>query len=399
MTIVELFSAEPVENVLAACCFRPETVVFLGTAALMTDGRIAAVRSFFHRRESPPRLRFLRVAERDYLGAGKAIRDVLESYPDACFEMTGGSDLLLAALGTASAAGKPCLFELDVREQRLRILQGSLPGRQEGALRPPCKLSAGDRIALSGGSLTESSYRLESRIPPELEQDVADLWQVYRQAPQSWTKQCALLATLCAKSASGGLTVSAATGEKCARSHIERLKKAKLIRDYRESGDTVTLTFRDAHVRRTLSRAGDLLELWLFLAARSDPDFFTDAVMGAKIQWNGGSDRAGTANEIDGLMMLGAVPMYVSCKIGSVPKEALYELDSVAARFGGSYAVKALICAHLSGNESARETLRRRAADMDILLIEDVDRLSRAELLSKLRKHAQRGGVSRLHTF
>ena len=399
MTIVELFSAEPAENVLAACCFRPETVIFLGTSALMTNGRIAATRAFFRRRKSPPKLIFLRVAERDYVGAGKAIRDVLDKYPDACFEMTGGSDLLLAALGTVSAAGKPTLFAIDVREQILRNLQGSLPGWKEGPIRPLRGLSAGGYIGMNGGSLTESSYRLGVQIPPELEQDVLDMWQVYRQAPQIWTKQCALLATLCARSSGSGLTVSAVMRDKCTRSHIERLKKAKLISDYRESGDTVTLTFRDAHVKRTLSRAGDLLELWLFLAARSDPAFFTDAVMGAKIRWDGYGNKTGTSNEIDGLMMLGAVPMYVSCKIGSVPKEALYEVDSVAARFGGSYAVKALLCARLSGSESARETLRRRAADMDILLIEDVDRLSRAELLHKLRQHAQRGTVSRLHTF
>ena len=399
MTIVELFSAEPAENVLASCCFRPETVIFLGTAALMTDGRIAATRAFFRKRKSPPKLVFLRVAERDYVGAGKAIRDVLAKYPDACFEMTGGSDLLLASLGTVSAAGKANLFEVDVREQRLRFIQGSLPGRKEGLIRPMRGLSAAGYIGMNGGSLTESSYHLGAQIPPELEQDVLDMWKVYRQAPQIWTKQCSLLATLCAKSVSSGLTVSAAMTEKCTRSHIERLKKAKLISDYHESGNTVTLTFRDAHVKRTLSRAGDLLELWLFLAARSDPAFFTDAVMGAKIRWNGGGDKSGTSNEIDGLMMLGAVPMYVSCKIGSVPKEALYEVDSVAARFGGSYAVKALVCARLSGSESARETLRRRAADMDILLVEDVDRLSREELLKKLRQHAQRGTVSRLHTF
>ena len=234
-------------------------------------------------------------------------------------------------------------------------------------------------------------------LPLALEADVQDMWKVYQQEPEIWTKQCALLAGICAHGGSG-LTVSAEVPEKPDADHIRRLTERKLISGYRERGHTVTLTFRDSHVKRTLSRAGDLLELWLFLAAKSDPAF-TDAIMGAKIQWAGKADKSATANEIDGLMMHGAVPVYVSCKIGSVPKEALYEVDSVAARFGGSYAVKALLCARLSGNAAGKETLRQRAADMDILLIEDVDRLSRAALLDRLRQHIRRGGVSRLKAF
>ena len=397
MTIVELFSAEPSENVLAACCLRPETVVYLGSASLMTDGRISGLRAFFRKRKDPPKLLFLRVAERDYVGAGKAIRDVLAKHPDCCFEMTGGSDLLLAALGTVSAAGKLNLFEVDVKTQQLRFVQGSVPGVKAGSLRPLRGIPAGDYIRLCGGTLTESSYRMGDNLPLALEADVADMWEVYRQEPEIWTKQCSILAGLCAHGGSG-LTVSAELSEKPDPEHIRRLTEAKLISGYREKGKTVALTFRDSHVKRTLSRAGDLLELWLFLAAKSDPAF-TDAIMGAKIQWAGKADRSATSNEIDGLMMHGAVPVYVSCKIGSVPKEALYEVDSVSARFGGIYAVKALLCAHLSGNAAGKDTLRRRAADMDILLIENVDRLSRVDLLDALRQHIRRGGVSRLKIF
>lgn len=397
MTIIELFSAEPSENVLAACCLKPETVVYLGSAALMTDGRISAVRAFFRKRKDSPKLLFLRVAERNYAGAGAAIRDVLEKYPDCCVEMTGGSDLLLAALGTVSASGKLNLFELDVRTQNLRFVQGCVPDRKEGPLRPLRGVPAGDYIRLCGGTLTESSYRMGDDLPLALEADVQDMWSVYRQEPEIWTKQCSLLAGFCARGGSG-LTVSAELSEKPDAGHLRRLTEAKLISGYSEKGQTVTLTFRDAHVKRTLSRAGDLLELWLFLAAKSDPAF-TDAIMGAKIQWAERAERNATSNEIDGLMMHGAVPVYVSCKIGSVPKEALYEVDSVAARFGGSYAVKALVCARLGGNAAGKDTLRQRAADMDILLIEDVDRLSRTELLDRLRQHIRRGGVSRLKTF
>ncbi len=391
MVIAELFSTEVSENVLAALCLQPEKLIFLGSRSVMTDGRIAAVRAFFRGRKTSPQLTFLRVGDRDYAGAGAAIRDILAKYPDCRFEMTGGSDLLLAALGAAAASQPLTLFELDVRKQSLSLLKGSARELKPGLFRPLRGVSVAEYLRLWGGELAESSYTMALRLPETLEKDVAELWRVYIQAPQIWTKQCTILANLCARSRSGGLTVSAPCAEKCARSHIDRLLKAKLISGYRENGSTVTLTFRDAHVKRTLTRAGDLLELQVFLAARGEPGFFTDAVMGAKIHWKGGEEKGGTMNEIDGLLMHGAVPLFVSCKIGSVPKEALYEVDSVAARFGGTYAVRALVCSRLNGSESARRAIRQRARDMGILLIEGVERLSRGELGRKLGRAALDG--------
>ena len=391
MVIAELFSAEVSENVLAAICLQPERLIYLGSRSIMTDERIAAVRAFFRGRKASPQITFLRVGDRDYAGAGNAIRDILKTWPDCRFEMTGGSDLLLAALGTAAAQQPLTMFEIDVRKQALSLLRGHAPELKPGLFRPLRGVTVSEYLRLWGGELAESSYTMAARLPDKLDQDVADLWRVYIQAPQIWTKQCTILANLCARSRSGGLTVSAPMPEKCTRSHIDRLLKAKLISGYSERGSIVSLTFRDQHVKRTLTRAGDLLELQVFLAARGEPGFFTDAVMGAKIDWKGGERKGGTMNEIDGLLMHGAVPVFVSCKLGTVPKEALYEVDSVAARFGGAYAVKALVCSRLSGSESARKAIRQRARDMEILLIEGVDGLSRRELGRRLGQAALDG--------
>jgi len=396
MTIAELFSEEPSENVLAALCLQPERVIFLGSRSLMTDARVTAIRGFFRARRISAKLVFLRVGDRDYAGAAAAIGDILEKYPDCRFEVSGGSDLLLAALGTAAAARGLSMFELGIRDQRLTIVRGRAADLRSGLFHPLRGIRAAEYIRLCMGELAESSYILNSRLPEELEHDVDEMWNVYSKAPQIWTKQCSLMATLCSKSRNGGLTVSARMREKCARSHIDRLLKAKLITDYSEKGDSVTLHFRNQHVKRTLTRAGDLLELQVFLAARSDPATFTDAVMGAKIRWNGDTDRGGTMNEIDGLLMHGAVPVFVSCKIGSVPKEALYEVDSVAARFGGHYAVKALVCSRLSGSASSRQALRQRAEDMGIQLIEGVDGMSRRQLTVKLREGLFKESTGRL---
>lgn len=376
MTLVELFSPEPAENLLAALCLKPERVVFLGSRRTMTDGQIRTLRDLLKRRIPEAALTFLRVEERDYAGAARAVADLQAQYPDCVFETNGGGDLLLAAMGGTGQR----LAELDIPSQTLRMLKGEPPqGLRTGPLRPLAGIRVAEQARLFGGRLSGSSFAIGQRLPEGLEAEADALWQVYQQEPGIWTKQCTLLASLAARSG-GGDTIRGAMKEKPDSRHIGLLREAGLVTDYREQGEQVTLRFRSGQVRRVLTRAGDLLELQVFLAARALPGRFTDGVMGARLDWDGDGRPGGTSNEIDGLLMHGAIPLFVSCKLGSAPKEALYELNSVARRFGGSYAAMALCSGVQTGPEAGRDYLRLRAKDMGIAWIGEVHRLGRGEL-------------------
>lgn len=397
MTIVEFFDTEPSENVLAALRLQAERVVYVGFRQTMTDRRIRAVRRFYHGRKAAPQLVFLRVDDRDYPGVAAAIGDILARYPDCCFEMTGGGDLILAALGAAGAGRELCMFELDVPTQALRPVRGGafLPAGTPARL---ASVSVAESISLRGGALASSAFRLDAGAPKNLREDMRAVWTAFLRQPGTWNRQCNLLAALCARSPAEGLRVEAEPRLLPDRAHLARLLDAGLLLDFEETGGKAAFTFRSQQVKRLLTRAGDLLELRVFLTASSAPAFFTDAVMGAQIDWDGqtpSDSRAAqdTANEIDGLMMHGAVPLFISCKNGEVRKEALYELDAVCARFGGRYAAKMLVATGLSGPEGSRQALRKRAADMGIRLVENAERLSEAALLSELTSAVTRSGA------
>ena len=55
------------------------------------------------------------------------------------------------------------------------------------------------------------------------------------------------------------------------------------------------------------------------------------------------------------------LPIFISCKIGSVDQMALYELETVANRFGGKYAKKVLATA-----QPLSQGHMRRAEEMGI---------------------------------
>ena len=82
------------------------------------------------------------------------------------------------------------------------------------------------------------------------------------------------------------------------------------------------------------------------------------------IDWDGVIEAGGNRdvlNEIDVMSIRNNRPTFISCKIGNVDQMALYELETVANRFGGKYAKKVLATA-----QELSATHMRRAEEMGI---------------------------------
>ena len=69
-----------------------------------------------------------------------------------------------------------------------------------------------------------------------------------------------------------------------------------------------------------------------------------DCRVGVHIDWDGVIHSGGqdVLNEIDVMVMDNNLPIFISCKIGSVNQMALYELETVASQFGEKYVRKIL---------------------------------------------------------
>jgi len=76
----------------------------------------------------------------------------------------------------------------------------------------------------------------------------------------------------------------------------------------------------------------------------------------------------------------------ISEKNGDVKKEALYELDTVAKKFGGEYSKKILLTSYLSSNAERKKYLLQRAIDMDIKIIEGIDKLNTKEFYNVIKE-------------
>lgn len=173
------------------------------------------------------------------------------------------------------------------------------------------------------------------------------------------------------------------------KSIITPLYRTGIIDCFKEDETTFTLTFKDEQVKRCLTRAGQILEMKVFLASKNLSEIdgspvYNDAVNGVVIDWDGKSEDRDTENEIDVMLMHGVVPVFISCKNGCVGTDELYKLNTVAERFGGKYAKKVLVATALDSLGKAEEYFIQRAEAMNIRIIKDIQNFTDEKLSSTL---------------
>jgi len=128
-----------------------------------------------------------------------------------------------------------------------------------------------------------------------------------------------------------------------------------------EENHQLSYTYKNEFIQNCMCEAGNALEQHVFLEEKKNKK--ADCRMGVHINWENKKTSA-VLNEIDVLVLQGYIPVFISCKAGSVEKlshDDLYELETVAQRFGGKYAKKVL--AIMDNWQGAQ---RERAKDMGI---------------------------------
>ena len=161
--------------------------------------------------------------------------------------------------------------------------------------------------------------------------------------------------------------------------------------------DDYTLEFRhkNAQVRKLLLKGGNVLELYTYMIAneisKENDGIYNDIDIGVFVDWDGiehdfNETIKDTRNEIDVMLMRGVRPVFISCKNGELKKEALYELDTVANRFGGEYAKRIIVTTDVGTNFEGYKYILQRAEDMNIKIISDVNKMGKEEFKEEFER-------------
>ncbi len=413
MTAIEFYDPSPIENAICAITTVPEKIIFLGDGSAM-EKFDCVFRPFLGERHPNTKIEYKGVNRNSLNEMVEKLSSIVEEEEECLFDLTGGEDLALVAMGIVYEkyrhTGKIQMQRLNVNSGVIYDCDGD--GNLEVVSTPT--LSVEENIKLHGGVIRYNAFdEVRTRkwdMNDEFRRDIDKLWEICRKNPGRWNNSIKLLAALegdMEKNDELDSELIAAAADAVIedrngyiytlRDFLCELQDEDIIFGYHEDDEVLTFVYKNLEIKKCLAKEGTLLELKVYSTATEVKDkngapVFSDAMCGVFIDWDGDlhdrlDDEQDTENEIDVILMKGVMPVFISCKNGTIDGEELYKLDTVARRFGGSHVKKVLIATYLGrrADSDSMKHLRQRAKDMKINFIDGVHTLDSGEFYKVLR--------------
>ena len=368
-TLVELYDERPLENVLGVEMFHPAQVIYICPEGTPENADEQLKTYFRHRGISVP-TQFLYVDTFDTQAILQLFRKILQQYPDAVIDITGGTDDVLFAAGLACSEAKIPVVTYSRTQNRFYSIQHA-----PDAHGMPCGISFSveDCFLMAGGSMRKG--RVDNSILSRYMEDIDPFFSVFLKYRTRWDKIVTYIQRVSAAREDGSYSLSirgnyTVKGEHGARldapeDALRDLEKLRMISCLEiEPEESVSFCFRDPQIRAWLRDVGSVLELYVYKACL-DSGLFDDVRTSAVVDWNGDGVNNAVTNELDVMCTRGITPVFISCKTCMIRTEALNELAVLRDRFGGEIARAAIVTAEPAGAAS-----RNRAAELNIRVID-----------------------------
>ncbi len=409
MTYVELFDKTHIENICTMLTRPPDRVILVGEKQKALIKHAQRYSEILESRGITAQI-ICRSANKNSIGAiTDLLCSVIDEYGECHFDLTGGDDLFLVAMGIVSERYKDSGIKIHMHRFNIRsnrVIDCDLDGVTVMESDLPC-VSIKEHIRIYGGDIIGDADGA-SDIDRAHADDISAMWEICRSDVRAWNRQINVLAAAENKRGLGSTELKTETSVKNLYSYmsyksradiensaiLDRLTEAGIIISYHRDENDFEIKYKDSFVKKCLTKAGQVLELEILLCALSAKDrdgaaVYCDAKSGVRIDWDGDIDpkqgKYDTENEIDVMLMHGALAVFISCKNGSFDMEELYKLNSVADRFGREYSKKVIVATALESMGELGKYIRQRAADMDIRIIDNADEMTHEELVEVIK--------------
>lgn len=431
MTIVELYDSTPINNIIGALTFAPEKIVYIGGFSkkqFASKKQPILEKYLLQKQLAHTVIEYVQVRKDDLHDIIGKLEKVYTENTDCRFniEVTGGDDLMLVAIGVLCQRHPEIqLFQIssklrniksfslsDVNESDKSAVEFSNTVEDNLILHGSCILSADgcDCLGEKGWNIDEE-FIAQINIMwdiccsgiPERFKTVPFKVHSY---PNMWNKVTSVLMALDGISAQRDNSNIIQISEKdyieaasqyvdvnIVDSYLEYLMYRNLLMMYSENG-FIFIEFENDRIRNCFTKSGNILELKTYILLRKlFEDYRADVRMGVTIDWDGDIpdenqpliDDANTINEVDIIASVGITPYFISCKNGRFTSDELYKLDTVAERFGTGYAKKVIITTDMQyALNDHEEVILQRAADMGIVIVDNVHHMTDEEFADKL---------------
>ncbi len=406
MTYIHFFDGISIESVCACIASPPKKLIVIGNNGNAMRRYSRSISAILHRRGHLIETEVRTVPTNDLRAIYALLCELMENEGSCSVCLNGGDELALVATGMLYEK-----YGTRPKLHRFNLVRGSVvdlhkDGREESFEAPV--ISVEEMISLFGGKVVYENEKPDGTrrwdLNAEFVADIEKAWEICKVNTKTWNNFVSALGVLYAyRDETDGVCCSMSASEYedamedengriyYSEPLMDRLRKSGLIRAF-SKGPKFSVTFKNEQVMRMLTVAGLALELKVYLAALNagsgGKKTYDDVLNGVFVDWDGivTSDGASfdTENEIDIMMMRGGIPVFISCKNGYFDSNELYKLNSVAERFGGKHAKKAIVTSSLSSLGKSANYLRERAEDMGIVLIDNIKTTTDSALEKRL---------------
>ena len=415
VVVFEFLSREPIENVITAMNFQVDRLVFFGNHEDIIFQK-EKTENFLRKYCAVQSIIFLPLSGSNLQSVLQTMRKEIESElsknAKLFFDITGGESLMLVAFGMLSREYETPMHMYDIYKGKLLELNSeslhydernteainkdnrnaddsalASPNEKQHlsissiATKRPVPMTLDKLIEMHGGVI---NYKLQKDIKDvpdeESREDILKIRKVMKLHSEHWNPFSEFLRENMNPDEEGRvyrkestvLKALADSSNKLKSAHkfyqiMEDLARAGAILDLKHSEGKYQFRFKNKAIKGYLWDGGSILELYSYLQEKGRSD---ECRVGVHLDWDGvleGPSGIDVLNEIDVLSLQGYIPSFISCKSGKLSPQqclhALYELDTVANRFGGKYAKKRLVV-----TSEINEVYQERALEMGIEL-------------------------------
>lgn len=382
---IEFFDSEPLENLITCLNFKVDKVIFFGHSDTMTDNRIQDTRRALKNICGILDVEFITVSQKSLSKVlellEKEITAEMKAGNTCFFDLSGGEDLVLVAMGMLATQYKVPLHKFALPENELYLLTkwDKVPRIDEVVSRRELQVTLDDIIGLHGGVI---NYRQQKDVKNNLQDRsfrdaVKVMWEIANDSQKKWNglssvfKECTKyedeyhrvrVSVKAMKQAMKRIPDIISVKE--LGNYLNRLGNQAILEKVSMDEEMIKFSYKTPLIRDCLLDAGCLLELHTYYE-RMESGRYSDCRVGVHIDWDGeiNGREIDVENEIDVMLLEGVVPVFISCKNGRVNQMALYELDAVANRFGGKYVRK-----ELAATQEITPGYLKRAEEMGIIV-------------------------------
>lgn len=371
---------EPIENVITNLNFQIDKTVYFGySESIRLYG--STLESFLKKYCGGQEAEFIPVPKGKLRETVDIMRDAVLAEKngdnEVFFDITGGEAIPLVAFGILSTETDTPIHYFNINSNKLMEQDdGAELEISKAVPRRQAEFTVEMLVELRGGAIKTTAMK-GFKDADQNDREAADVIALFKRHTADWSKLIAAMHT-CLEDCGGGvfrIDNNKVTGHfhssfvRPLRNFLGELRDCGMILSAGNNNDDESFRFADASMKSYLTEEGAALEIMTCMELREK---YGQAQAGVMIDWDGTVDAGyDVVNEIDVIALDGFVPVIVSCKCGNqANKDAIYELETVARKFGGKFARKMLVSV-----KNMSPVDKERAAEMDIdvrILNEDV---------------------------